>query len=89
MKTYKEYKDSLLKENDRIKKIRDEVFSPNVKKLGKHIVELKNGEIYLILLRPTGPYENSKIFKIEKEEVSRYLQEEITVTELAKIMASK
>lgn len=31
MKTYKEYKDSLLKENDRIKKIRSEVFSPNVK----------------------------------------------------------
>ena len=89
MKTYKEYKKALLKENDRIKKIRDEVFSPNVKKLGKHIVELENGEIYLIRQRPARPYENSKIFKIEKDEVSRYLQEEITVTELAKIMASK
>lgn len=89
MKTYKEYKKALLKENDRIKKIRAEVFSQNVKKLGKHIVELENGEIYLIRQRSTGPYENSKIFKIKKDEVSRYLQEEITVTELAKIMASK
>lgn len=86
MKTYKE---ALLKEKNRIKKIRAEVFSPNVKKLGKHIVELENGEIYLIRQRPTGPYENSKIFKIEKEEVSKYLQEEIIVRELAEIMASK
>lgn len=89
MKTYKEYKESLLKESDKMKKIRKEVFSPTVKKLGKHIVELDNGDIYLIRQRPTGPYENSKIFKIEKDEVSRYLQEEITVTELAKIIASK
>lgn len=86
MKTYKE---ALLKEKNRIKKIRAEVFSPNAKKLGKHIVELENGEIYLIRQRPTGPYENSKIFKIEKEEVSKYLQEEIIVRELAEIMASK
>jgi len=33
MKTYKEYKEALLKENDRIKKIRDEVFLQMLKNL--------------------------------------------------------
>lgn len=48
MKTYKEYKAELKLLKEERNKLQKEIFSNEAKKLSKYIVELSNGDIYLI-----------------------------------------
>ena len=48
MKTYKEYKSELKLLKEERNKLQKEIFSNETKKLSRYIVELSNGDIYLI-----------------------------------------
>ncbi len=87
MKTYKEYKAELKKAKEERNKLQKEIFSNETKKLSRYIVELSNGDIYLIRPQFGRKYEDSKFFKIEKSELSRFLDEEKEMKNLAEIMA--
>lgn len=87
MKTYKEYKAKLKLLKEERNKLRKEIFSNKTKKLSKYIVEISNGDIYLIRPQFGKEYEDSKFFKIEKSELPRFLDEEKEMKNLAEIMA--
>ena len=87
MKTYKEYKSELKLLKEERNKLQKEIFSNETKKLSRYIVELSNGDIYLIRPQFGRKYEDSKFFKIEKLELSRFLDEEKEMKNLAEIMA--
>lgn len=87
MKTYKEYKAELKKAKEERNKLQKEIFSNETKKLSRYIVELSNGDIYLIRPQFGRKYEDSKFFKIEKSELLRFLNEEKEMKNLAEIMA--
>lgn len=87
MKTYKEYKAELKKAKEERNKLQQEIFSNEAKKLSKYIVELSNGDIYLIRPQFGRKYENSKFFKIKRTELPRFLEEEKEMKNLAEIMA--
>ena len=87
MKTYKEYKAEIKKAKEERNKLQKEIFSNETKKLSRYIVELSNGDIYLIRPQFGRKYEDSKFFKIEKSELLRFLNEEKEMKNLAEIMA--
>lgn len=87
MKTYKEYKSELKLLKEERNKLQKEIFSNETKKLSRYIVELSNGDIYLIRTQFGRKYEDSKFFKIEKLELPRFLDEEKEMKNLAEIMA--
>lgn len=87
MKTYKEYKAELKILKEERNKLRKEIFSNEANKLSKYIVELSNGDIYLIRPQLGRKYEDSKFFKIERPELPRFLEEEKELKNLAEIMA--
>ena len=68
MKTYKEYKSELKLLKEERNKLQKEIFSNETKKLSRYIVELSNGDIYLIRPQFGRKYEDSKFFKIEKSD---------------------
>ena len=75
MTTYKEYKQGLKEQRERIQAIRNEVFSDKVEKLETDLVRISN--------------EDSRIIKLDPEDVEYNIEEARKVRELAKIMASK
>ena len=75
MTTYKEYKQGLKEQRERIQAIRNEVFSDKVEKLETDLVRISNGD--------------SRIIKLDPEDVEYNIEEARKVRELAKIMASK
>lgn len=87
MKTYKEYKAELKILKEERNKLRKEIFSNEANKLSEYIVELSNGDIYLIRPQLGRKYEDSKFFKIERPELPRFLEEEKELKNLAEIMA--
>lgn len=89
MTTYKEYKQGLKEQRERIQAIRNEVFSDKVEKLETDLVRISNGDVYKIIPRFGAKYEDSRIIKLDPEDVEYNIEEARKVRELAKIMASK
>ena len=75
MTTYKEYKQGLKEQRERIQAIRNEVFSDKVEKLETDLVRISNGDVYKIIPRFGTKYEDSRIIKLDPEE--RYSDEEL------------
>lgn len=89
MTTYKEYKQGLKKQRERAQAIRNEVFSDKTEKLATDIIKISNGDVYKIIPRFGAKYEDSRIIKLDPEDVEYHVKEARKVRELAKIMASK
>lgn len=89
MTTYKEYKQGLKKQRERAQAIRNEVFSDKTEKLATDIIRISNGDVYKIIPRFGTKYEDSRIVKLDSEDVKYHIEEAKKVRELAKIMASK
>ena len=89
MTTYKEYKQGLKEQRERAQAIRNEVFSDKVEKLETDLVRISNGDVYKIIPRFGTKYEDSRIIKLDPEDVEYHIEEAKKVRELAKIMASK
>ena len=60
MTTYKEYKQGLKEQRERIQAIRNEVFSDKVEKLETDLVRISNGDVYKII-----PRFGTKLAKLE------------------------
>ncbi|MFR4102749.1 MAG: hypothetical protein ACLT0S_08795 [Streptococcus sp.] len=88
MTTYKEYKQGLKEQRERAQAIRNEVFS-DAEKLETDIVRISSGDVYKIIPRFGTKYEDSRIIKLDPEDVEYHVKEARKVRELAKIMASK
>lgn len=73
----------------RAQAIRNEVFSDKVEKLETDLVRISNGDVYKIIPRFWTKYEDSRIIKLDPEDVEYHIEEAHKVRELAKIMASK
>lgn len=86
---YKEHKENERKKRERIKKIRDEIFSEKAEKLSRNIFKISSGEIYKIMPRFGTRYENSPIIRLDHKEVERHIKEDEKIKELAKVMANK
>lgn len=86
MTTYKEYKQGLKEQRERAQAIRNEVFS---EKLETDLVRISSGDVYKIIPRFGTKYEDSRIIKLDPEDVEYHIEEARKVRELAKIMASK
>lgn len=89
MTTYKEYKQELKEQRERAQAIRNEVFSDKTEKLATDLVRISNGDVYKIIPRFGTKYEDSRIIKLDPEDVKYHIEEAKKVRELAKIMASK
>ena len=89
MTTYKEYKQGLKEQRKRAQALRNEVFSDKVEKLETDLVRISNGDVYKIIPRFGTKYEDSRIIKLDPEDVEYHIEEARKVRELAKIMASK
>lgn len=89
MVTYKEYKQGLKERRERVQTIRNEVFSDKTEKLETDLVRISNGDVYKIIPRFGTKYEDSRIIKLDSEDVEYHIEEARKVRELAKIMASK
>lgn len=89
MTTYKEYKKELEKQRERAQAIRNEVFSDKAEKLETYLIRISNGDVYKIIPRFGTKYEDSRIIKLDPEDVEYHVEEARKVKELAKIMASK
>lgn len=89
MTAYKEYKQCLKKQRERAQAIRNEVFSDEAEKLETDLVRISNGDVYKIIPRFGAKYEDSRIIKLDSEDVEYHIKEAKKVRELAKIMASK
>lgn len=89
MTTYKEYKQGLKEQRERVQAIRNEVFSDKAEKLETDLVRISNGDVYKIIPRFGTKYEDSRIIKLDTEDVECHIEEARKVRELAKIMASK
>lgn len=89
MNTYKEYKQGLKEQRERVQAIRNEVFSDKAEKLETDLVRISNGDVYKIIPRFGTKYEDSRIIKLDPEDVEYHIEEARKVRELAQIMASK
>jgi hypothetical protein len=89
MATYKEYKKGLKEQRERAQAIRNEVFSDKAEKLETDLVRISNGDVYKIIPRFGTKYEDSRIIKLDPEDVEYHVEEARKVRELAKVMASK
>lgn len=72
-----------------MKNARNEVFSDKAEKLATDIVRISSGDVYKIIPRFGTKYEDSRIIKLDPEDVEYHIEEARKVRELAKIMASK
>lgn len=86
MATYKEYKQE---QRERAQAIRNEVFSDKAEKLATDIVRISSGDVYKIIPRFGTKYEDSRIIKLDPEDVEYHIEEARKVRELAKVMANK
>lgn len=59
MTTYKEYKQGLKEQRERVQAIRSEVFSDKAEKLETDLVRISNGDVYKIIPRFGTKYEDS------------------------------
>ena len=89
MATYKEHKEALRKQKEQAQAIRNEVFSDKAEKLATDLVRISTGDVYKIIPRFGTKYEDSRIIKLDPEDVEYHIEEAKKVRELAKIMASK
>ena len=89
MATYKEYKQGLKEQRERAQAIRNEVFSDKAEKLETDLVRISNGDVYKIIPRFGTKYEDSRIIKLNPEDVEYHVEEARKVRELAKVMALK
>lgn len=90
MTTYKEYKQGLKEQRERAQAIRNEVFNEAFsEKLETDLVRISSGDVYKIIPRFGTKYEDSRIIKLDQEDVEYHVEEARKVRELAKIMASK
>lgn len=85
---YVEHKREEKRKRDRVRKIRDEIFSGKAEKLSSNIFKTLSGEIYKIMPRFGTKYQNSPIIRLDAKELDRHIKEDEKIKDLAKIMAS-